>query len=413
MIPDRYPAPYAATTWHPQNKVGKWFHLTKMFMKDAIWSDTTLTPRQQDQFATGVDRIEQPTPEAVVTREATTHHDVVAFLSLVEDTCPIVLKRYLHYGLTSSDLVENQHFGDLREHAGHMAAMITDLGRVLATYNSTKNYPRAGRTHGQLADVTSLGHQFHVHQMVCFRIGDALRKYAEYPIVKTAGPTGTSPFRYASARAVSQRMGGVVIPSTQMLPRDFQLEWAALYLRAAGELEAIATLIRCGARSDVRELAEGTGSGSSSMPHKKNPVASEKVCGLARVARGHFAAIAESVAFWDDRDISNSSLERIAVPDLAATVEHMLHTTTQVILNLQVDEGRMEENACDPHTASSILQTLAQKHFAMGPIEASQYVRDTITFDTEDGVFYLQDFKSTEANRAWINEARGVWRGRF
>jgi adenylosuccinate lyase len=206
---DRYPAPYANVVFHPQNRVGKWFALTKMFMRDALHLDTTLDMRTKDRYIDGLDRIDQPTPEAVATREASTHHDVVAFLQLVEERTPVVLKRYLHYGLTSSDLVENQHFGDLREHAGHMAPLLRDLANWLAQYNSTKDYPRAGRTHGQIADITSLGHQFHVHQMVLLRISDAMRKYKEYPIVKSAGPTGTSPFRYTSARSIAQRMAGM------------------------------------------------------------------------------------------------------------------------------------------------------------------------------------------------------------
>ena len=124
-------------------------------------------------------------------------------------------------------------------------------------------------------------------------------------------------------------------------------------------------------------------------------------------------AIAENGAFWDDRDISNSSVERIAVPELAATVEHMLFTMTQVIMNLHIDEARMRDNAADPRTASSILQTLAQKRFGLGPVEASNFVKQNVEFDTEDGCFRLSDTNSGAIEPGdlmnWLNEADELW----
>lgn len=405
---DRYHAPHASTVFSDTMRIRRWTHLTKEYAREALDS---AFPDDSADLRELIHSIEGPSPKAVQIRETYTRHDVVAFLSLIEQEADPKIHQYLHYGLTSSDLVENAHHDALGQHAQQLLAMCNSLSIVLRNRYLPIRQPRAGRTHGQVADVTQLDHQLHMHREVIRRIMRDLGEWPNMPgkfgfVTKSPGPTGTSPFR---------RAGVTSFPSSQIIPRDFQIEWATVYLRLAVELESLATLIRCGARSEIGELAEGVAVGSSAMPHKRNPVASEKVCGLARVARGHFMAIAENGAFWDDRDISNSSVERLAVPDLAATVEHMLFTMIGVVTNLVVDGERMKANAQDPRTASSILQTMAQKHFALGPTGASEFVQNHIQFDIVDGAFYFADNvpEGLDYMDAWINEARELWQGRL
>jgi adenylosuccinate lyase len=320
-----------------------------------------------------------PTPEAVRTREGETQHDVVAFLSLMQDKMPEPWHRYLHYAMTSSDLVENAHFWMLRTHLSQLTVKWSHLYH--ATHASIpfnkeaeepKAVPRPGRTHGQLAEVTSWN-----HQMVSWSYGaysilvDAHKLNPTLLATKSIGPTGCSSLR--------QDQFPYVVPSTQVIPRDFQLAWASIYLRLACQMENLALLVRNGSRSEVGEIREGrlsTQVGSSAMPHKRNPIKSEKVCGLARVARGLFATIAESTgALWDDRDISNSSVERVAVPDLAHTVEHMIDTMLEVMLKIEIDEDRMVLNAKNPECWTGVVQSLIQKHTGIGPVKAGDVVR--------------------------------------
>lgn len=419
MIPDRYPAPFAASAFHEQFKLNQWWFFTKTYAIAMIADDPDLDNAEKDRLKMDLMTAEVPDPQAVATRETHTHHDVVAFLSLMEDRLPMRVLPYVHVGLTSSDLVENAHHVMLRRHAELMAPLLNDLARAGTRFEATKN-PRAGRTHGQLADITTFGHQIAVHRHTLYRLSSELFDYANAPVYKSPGPTGNTPHKIRRDPFVLARLSpeSITIPSTQVLPRDFQIKWASLYLRVAVELEAYATLIRCGARSDIGELQEGTAVGSSAMPHKRNPVLSEKVCGLARLARGYFMTIAENGALWDDRDISNSSVERVAVPDLAATVEHMTHTMTQVIQGLDINLVRMYANANHGQTASNILQSLAQKHLGMGPVAANQYVSRNIRFGS--GTFWFRapeadDFDGDVDPRVpeWLEEAKSIWDGLF
>ncbi len=356
---------------------------------------------------------------AVATREHETGHDVVAFLQLVEEALPPEARPYLHLGLTSSDLVENGHFLALQAHASYMHAAITGLTKALSRIGMSPTL-RAGRTHGQIAAHTSIAHQWQVREVSLRRIQAGFNEYASKTYIKSPGPTGKSPHLGTRGLDLARGFNGYrLLPSTQVIHRDLQLEWASLYLRLACTLDDLALQIRLGARAEVGEFREGAERvGSSAMPAKHNPIDSEKVCGLARVARGLFSSIAEGVALWEDRDLTNSSMERIAVPDLASLVEYMLGTMIKVINNLDVDWRRLERNARDPRTMAHYAQYFAQLHFKVGPTEASRIVKTYVnlhvglgTVDTEALARYLVVDK--EAVREWWREVREEWESHF
>jgi adenylosuccinate lyase len=162
------------------------------------------------------------------------------------------------------------------------------------------------------------------------------------------------------------------VPSTQIVPRDYLIEWAMLYQRIALASESLALFIRCGARSEIGEFFEDVDRvGSSAMPGKRNPIDSEKVCGLARVSRGHLLTLMESYALWEDRDLSNSSAERIAVPGMAATVEHMTNTMLKVVRVLGINHTKVAQNAQDSRTRTNYNQSYIQRSEKVGPLEAA------------------------------------------
>lgn len=417
MIPDRYSANHARAMFSDEAKILRWWQVTRDYALAAVEraplvDAAAITKEYED--------LSPPSHAAVVTREHMTGHDVVAFLSLIEQDLSPQAARFLHYGLTSSDIVDNAHFETLRVHAALLAGELRVLRKQIIHKTVEAEYPRAGRTHGQIADVTSLDHQFEFHEEVLLQIENSLNEYAEANIIKSPGPTGNSPLRGFDAHNLAVHQDAGIVSSTQVIHRDHQLRWAVIYMRLACALENLALLVRAGSHSGVGELGEGDVMrrvGSSSIPHKRNPIDSEKVCGLARVARGYVASIAEGVALWDDRDLSNSSLERIVVPDLAATVEHMTVVMAHVIENLAINAGKMLNTASQDRTMSNLLQSGLQKHFNIGPVQAGRLMREYIDFSRTfyiDTVGLCKELDATgDQLAAWHNEAKHVWEGQL
>lgn len=299
-------------------------------------------------------------------------HEIVGFLRALMRGLDPQVWRYIHYGLTSSDLTEFDLHVAAQDHAEAMRVKFQVLRMALVTDADrwgVVGLERAGRTHGRTAERTTLSNQIEVHAYQAGRIAQEYGRYAQKAPFKRPGPTGVSDREPA--------FGGAV-PSTQIIGRDWLLGWACTYLRAANVLEQIATWIRLGARSEIDEFTEGKASsrqGSSAMPGKANPIDSEKVCGLARVARGYFHNLSQCSSLWEDRDLSNSSTERVSVPGLAATVEHMADTMIDVWDNLIIDLGRIRTNAMLPGTSVNAWQMRVQARQGVGPIEASQIVQ--------------------------------------
>lgn len=370
MIADRYSTPSADAAFNREAQIDHWLFITKAYAVHAA-------EEVNDYVASSrIKKIKPPTPEAVATREIATGHEVVAFLSLLEDQYPEEAK-YLHQGLTSSDLVEHALNEGLERHSRSMNADITRLQSALRALPDVK---RLARTHGQVGYLTNLHAEFGVTDEVLQSLRTQIRQFPR--LLKAPGPTGVySPVAFRGF-SVGADLNRRLIPSTQVVHRDHLLSWATIYLRLACALENLALQVRLGARSDVGELAEGAAAdraGSSAMPHKRNPIASEKVCGLARVARGYFLTISEGVALWESRDLTNSAPERVAVPGLAGVVEHMLATMVKVMEELVVFENQMAENIVShPEHSSYLAQYINQTVLNMGPVEASEFVRESM-----------------------------------
>jgi adenylosuccinate lyase len=293
-----------------------------------------------------------PTPEAVAAVEAVTDHDVIAFLTAWADrTSPREAAAYVHFGMTSSDLVDTALAVQLTEATDILLAGASALVAAMRDHALAHRATlRPGRTHGIHAEPDVWGHRVADFAFAAARARDRIRRARDAVAVgKLSGPVGN----YSN---IAPDIEAHVMPAlglrpadvaTQVVMRDGIAEWVAALALTATVCEAVALEVRHGQRTEVRELAEpfGTGQkGSSAMPHKKNPIRSERICGLARVVRGYVTPVMEGVPLWHERDISHSSVERIALPDAAIAVDYLMHLTTGLVEGLTVDAKRMRAN---------------------------------------------------------------------
>jgi adenylosuccinate lyase len=293
-----------------------------------------------------------PTPLQVAAVEAVTDHDVIAFLTAwADNTTPRSAAAWVHYGMTSSDLVDTALALQLTEATDLLIAKATRLVAVLRDHAlAHRDTLRAGRTHGVHAEPGSWGHRVADFAFAMARSRDRLVRARDAVAVGTlSGPVGTySNIDPAIEAEVLPALGlRAADVATQVVMRDGMAEWVSALAIAATVCEAVALEIRHGQRTEVRELAEPFRrgqKGSSSMPHKKNPVRAERVAGLARMVRGYVTPVTEGIALWHERDISHSSTERIALPDAAIATDYVLDLTTGLVEGLTVDAARMRAN---------------------------------------------------------------------
>jgi len=290
----------------------------------------------------------------VLKKEEESGHDVVALLQVVSDALRRKAPRiaqYLHYGLTSSDVLDTALALQLRDAAG---LLIADWEALLAAIRTlSRRHARtwmAGRTHGVHAEPTTFGLKLAGWHAEGRRNLLRLRRAREaVSFGKLSGAVGSyAHFPPRLETAVLRRLGLAPEPvSTQVVPRDRHAEFFAALALSAGAIERFATEIRHLQRTEVLEAEEPFGKGqkgSSAMPHKRNPILCENLCGLARLIRGHAVPMLEDIALWHERDISHSSVERVALPDAAILLDFMLHRFAGVLEGLSVHAGRMRRN---------------------------------------------------------------------
>ncbi len=305
-------------------------------------------------------RVKPPTELQWIQRERVTRHDLVAFLDVLRRSLPEHLRPKLHLGLTSSDVVDTALAITLREAGAAIVSEATHLATEVAQFSLEHwNTNRLGRTHGQPAEVTTLGIQFSRYALMLRRslqaVSDAT---AAISVGRMGGPIGLCRYWTADQEgAFNRRLGLGGKPSGfagQTLPRDAHARWVASLVALGGVVEAIALEIRLGAQYEIRELAEPRGDaqvGSSAMTHKQNPIDCERVCGLAEVLRAQLAPAFSGIATWGERDISHSSVERLTYEKAAALTHFMLFDMRRVLGGLKVDAMRMAANL---HTADPL-----------------------------------------------------------
>jgi adenylosuccinate lyase len=291
--------------------------------------------------------------DAVAERERVTDHDVAAFVDVVMEKIDAPESAWVHFGLTSSDVVDTAlcatlvRAGDLLiEASGALVAALRQRAVELAAV------PVLGRTHGMQAEPTTFGAKFALWALQAERDRERLRAARRAVAVgKLSGAVGTYSNIDPSVEAhVCAALGLVPVPATQVIARDRHAEYLWACASVGATIELIATEIRHLARSEVGEVEEPFGAGqkgSSAMPHKRNPILSERLCGLARVLRGYLGAGLEDVALWHERDISHSSVERVVLPDASMLACYMLRQATTLVSGLVVHADRALVNLTD------------------------------------------------------------------
>ncbi|HEX2045639.1 MAG TPA: adenylosuccinate lyase [Gaiellaceae bacterium] len=342
----RYSRPAMKRVWSEEGRLARWLEVELAALVG--WAEVGVVPA--DTVATIHERAVPPTPERVRELEERTHHDVAAFVDAVAEKLGPE-GRWLHYGLTSSDVLDTATALQVRE-AG--ALLLDGLDRALACVvrraEEHRDTVMVGRTHGVYAEPITFGAKLAGWAFELDRDrGRLARALDGMRVGKLAGAVGT----YGGGdpeveRIACERLG--LLPeavATQVVPRDRHAELLAALALSAASLERFATEIRHLARTEVAEVQEPFvpgQKGSSAMPHKRNPIVSERLCGLARVVRAAAAVGFENVALWHERDISHSSAERVVLPDAFLALDYMLERFAWLVEELVVDAERMRRN---------------------------------------------------------------------
>ena len=364
MIP-RYSRPDMSALWEPKHKFDTWLQVeiaaTEAWEKlGKVPEGTAARMRVNARFT--VERIDEI--------EASTHHDVVAFTRCVAESLGEDSK-WLHYGLTSTDVVDTAQAAILREACGMLVAGVEKFIATLERQAvACRNLPVMGRTHGVHAEPTVFGLKFLLWRADMQRCLKRLQAAAETMRVgKLSGAVGNygniDPF---VEKYVCEKLGIEPAPvSTQVLQRDRHAELMCAIAITGACIEKIATEVRHCQRTELREAEEPFGKGqkgSSTMPHKRNPVKSENVCGLARVLRGYAVTAMENVALWHERDISHSSAERVIIPDGTTLLDYMFERVDFILSGLLVHPENMLRSMAMSHNlvhAQRVMLALVEK----------------------------------------------------
>jgi adenylosuccinate lyase len=347
----RYSRPAMAQVWSDERKLGAWLEV-ELAALDA-WAELGVVPA--DAARSVREHAHPPAPERVAELERTTGHDLAAFVDAVQADLGQE-GRWLHYGLTSSDVVDTGLALQVRD-AGTL--LLDGLDRAFAAVAARADEHRAtlciGRTHGVHAEPTTFGAKLAGWAFEIDRDRGRLRQaLAGMRVGKLSGAVGTySATDPELERIACERLGLEPEPvSTQVVPRDRHAELLSTLALVASSLERFAVEIRHLARTEVREVQEPFAAGqkgSSAMPHKRNPVVAERICGLARVVRAAATVGLENVALWHERDISHSSAERVVLPDAFLALDYMLDRFAWLVEGLVVLPGRMRANLDASH----------------------------------------------------------------
>jgi adenylosuccinate lyase len=343
----RYTRSEMGRVWSEENKLRKWLEV-ELAATDTL-VEAGIVPREAAAKLRERARIDVARINEI---EAKVRHDVIAFTIAVQETVgDPEAARWLHYGLTSNDVVDTAQALLIREASQLIEKDIARFGEVLEKRAwEFKDTPEIGRTHGIHAEPITFGlkiaNWYAENRRDAERFAVAAREMA---VGKISGAVGTcTHLGPETEQKICQRLGLGTAPITsQVIERDRHAQYLSALAIVAASLERVALEIRHLQRTEVREVEEPFGGeqrGSSAMPHKRNPVSSEQICGLARVVRSNSQAALENIALWHERDISHSSVERIILPDSTILADYMLHRTTEIVANMEVFPERMKRN---------------------------------------------------------------------
>lgn len=342
---ERYETPEINAIWKDQNRFQKWLDVELAVCK--AWNEAGKIPDEDyrnivDKASFSVERIREI--------EEVTQHDVIAFVSSVAE-CIGESGRYVHLGLTSSDVIDTASSLLLSESMDAVLDALKVLNKTIGEKAlEYKMTPCAGRTHGIHAEPTTFGLKMLNHYAEIGRdIERIIQTKKEIMVGGLSGAVGTYANCPPSIEARTCELLGLGVDpvSTQVIQRDRHARVVTDLAICGASLERLALEVRHLQRTEVLEASEPFKKGqkgSSAMPHKKNPILSERVCGMARLLRGYTVPAVENIALWHERDISHSSVERVMWPDVFHLILYMTKTMTKIISGIYVNKEKMKEN---------------------------------------------------------------------
>lgn len=333
--------------------------------------------------------------------EGTTNHDVIAFVTNVEETIGPA-GRWIHFGLTSSDVVDTALSMAVQDALGAIlkkGEKVLNLFLPLMEDNLEKLI--MGRTHGVYAEPMSLGFKFFVYYSEIKRRLEHLEETKEMVRVgKLSGAVGMNLYyTHEEEKEILGSLGlKVCFDATQVLPRDLWAQVSSGLALLAGALEHFALEVRLLHRTEVQEIQEGFSKGqrgSSAMPHKKNPILCERICGLARIVRGLAVSQMESMALWHERDLTNSSCERITLPDQTSLIYYMVYLLEKILKGLKINYDQIRKNLNSSggvFWSGYLLNKLVEKGLARN--DAYSIIQKIALKSSEEGSDFLEVLKN-------------------
>jgi adenylosuccinate lyase len=351
---DRYTTPEMAAVWADTTRFGRWLEV-ELLATEAHAELGIVPPADAAACRDGAPVVDDAFVAAVLERERTTDHDVAAFVDVVQAAIGAPAGSWIHYGLTSSDVVDTALCWAMRDAADLVLeatdALLTTLVELARRHLDTV---MIGRTHGIHAEPTTFGAKVALWALQLDRDRQRLAAArASVAVCKLSGAVGTySNVDPAVEAFVGARLGLQPVPATQVIARDRHAELLYAFSSIAATCELVAVELRHLQRTEVGEVLEGFKAGqkgSSAMPHKRNPISAETISGLARVVRSNLLAGLQDIALWHERDISHSSVERVILPDSSLLVHYMVRRLERLLRGLHVDVDRMRDNLWSSH----------------------------------------------------------------
>ena len=403
----RYSIPEMAEIWSTRSRYARWLEIEVLAVEARFLAGEV--PEEDyrkiaDGAAFDADRIDEI--------EAMVHHDVIAFLTSVSESLGPE-SRHVHYGMTSSDVLDTCLATQIRDSGALISAELERYGSALAgLVRRGRGMVCIGRSHGMFAEPTTAALKFAGHYAEYLRCRERLRAGLRGACTgKVSGAVGT--FAHLDPSVEEHVCGRLGLSredvSTQVVARDRHAAFLYSLASIGSALERFATEVRHLQRSEVGEAEESFGSGqkgSSAMPHKRNPIISERICGLARLLRGYLATGLENTALWHERDISHSSAERFVFPDACGVTLYALRKAADLVEGLRLFPDRMRENlesAGDRYHSQAVLLALVRR--GMSREDAYAVVQEAAMKAMELSGSFIAAVRDSEAVTAVLSEA--------
>lgn len=407
----RYGTPEMKRIWSEDSKIKRmiWVEiaLLRALAKKGYLSEEMVRKAQEDAL--------KVTPQRVKEIEAEIRHDVMALVKAISEVVDPEVARWIHFGATSNDITDTAVATQLRDSVKILELKLKKLIELFVEKAiEYKDVVCLGRTHGQPALPTTYGFRFAVWASELTRHLIRLRQMKERLLVgQMSGAVGTQAGFGKDGLEIEEevmRLLGLkpAIISTQIIPRDIYCEYVEFLANLATTLEKIATNFRVLQRAEVGELMEEFGKkqvGSSTMPHKRNPIDCENICGIARVIRGFVEPQHQSAILWEERDLTNSSAERIILVEATVLADHILTKMIKVVERIRLDISRIRENLerlKGLNLSEAVMIALTKK--GMGRQEAHEIVRNASMRAYENNTSLLEELLKDETVRRYLSE---------